>query len=663
MFSGLFRPARTLRVDGVRKSLSCVARWGTLILLGVAPPLGAEFQINSFTSNAQRRPAISHDSIGGFVVVWDSYGQDGSTIAVLQQRFDSNGNAVGGEFLVNSLTFGGQSYPAISHDSAGGFVVVWQTTTGDDIAAQRFNSNGDTVGGEFQVNTHTPYSAQRKPAISHSPSGNFTVVWQSYLQDGSYYGIFAQQFDSSGERAGNEFQVNSYTSDRQRYPSISHDSGGGLVIVWDSLGQDGSLRGIFGQRFNSDGSTLGTEFQVNTVTTSGDYEPVISHDTGGEFWIVWDGARGNELRGVFGQRFESNGDPTGGEFQINSFTPNTQFRAALSRDSIGNVVVAWESINQDGASSGIFGQRFDGNGSALGGEFQINSFTTGGQFHAAISHAPSGEFAVVWSGYDQDGSYSGVFGQRFPALSIADASIPEDPVSTGGSSNLMFTASLSSPADGEVQVSFMTMDGTASSPSDFTASSGTAMIANGQSSTMIPVPISGDTLYEHDEDFAIGLSDPVRATLSADSMAMGTILNDDDPPTLSIDDVQVTEGDAGTVDAVFTVSTSTISGVDATVDFMTADDGATAGEDYMAASGMLLFPAMSTAAQQIFVTVSGDTDVEPDENFLVNLSNPVDATIAAPASGSGTILNDDIRLILTGPAAGGASTTRTYQVE
>jgi hypothetical protein len=111
-------------------------------------------------------------------------------------------------------------------------------------------------------------------------------------------------------------------------------------------------------------------------------------------------------------------------------------------------------------------------------------------------------------------------------------------------------------------------------------------------------------------------------------------------PSLSIDDVSLPEGDSGTSDAVFTVSISGPIDRIVTVDYTTADGTATAGEDYVATSGTLVFPANSTDPQTITVQVVGDTQIEPDETFFVDLSNPTNATIDR-ARGSGNILNDD----------------------
>ncbi|MCK6623352.1 MAG: InlB B-repeat-containing protein, partial [Calditrichia bacterium] len=108
---------------------------------------------------------------------------------------------------------------------------------------------------------------------------------------------------------------------------------------------------------------------------------------------------------------------------------------------------------------------------------------------------------------------------------------------------------------------------------------------------------------------------------------------------LSINDVEVTEGNSGSVNAVFTVTRSGGAGISFTVNYATADSTATAGSDYTSVSGTLSFSG-STTTRTITVPVLGETLIEPDEYFLVNLSNPSNATIS-DGKGIGTILNDD----------------------
>ena len=221
-----------------------------------------------------------------------------------------------------------------------------------------------------------------------------------------------------------------------------------------------------------------------------------------------------------------------------------------------------------------------------------------------------------------------------PTLSIDDVA---DGEGDSGVLNLDFTVTLSTVSGQVVTVAFATADGTATAPSDYVATTGTLTFPVGVTTRTVSVPVSGDTTVEPNEDFFVNLSNPTNATI-ADGQGEGIILNDDGI-TISINDVTVTEGDTGTVNAVFTVDLSDIPATDVTVDFATADGTATAGVDYVATSGSLLFPA-GTTTQPITVIVNGDDVAEPAETFFVNLSNAVGGTIFDD-QGVGTIAGED----------------------
>src|SRR4030095_9072357 len=85
--------------------------------------------------------------------------------------------------------------------------------------------------------------------------------------DGSLAGVFAQRFDANGVKLGADFRVNTYTTGIQRWPRVAVRHDGQFVVVWQSNGQDGNGYGVFGQRFRANGAPLGPEFQVNTFTT------------------------------------------------------------------------------------------------------------------------------------------------------------------------------------------------------------------------------------------------------------------------------------------------------------------------------------------------------------------------------------------------------------
>jgi hypothetical protein len=174
---------------------------------------------------------------------------------------------------------------------------------------------------------------------------------------------------------------------------------------------------------------------------------------------------------------------------------------------------------------------------------------------------------------------------------------------------------------------------------------GTVTFTPGQTSQPVSVTINGDTAFEPNEAFNVNLSGATNATI-ADNQAVGTITNDDTQPTVSINDVSVSEGNAGTTSAGFTVSLSNSSSQTITVNYATADGTATAGNDYATAGGTLTFtPGQLT--QPIDVPVNGDLlNEEASLTFNVNLSAATNATIA-DNQGVGTIVDDDAPILAT----------------
>jgi chitinase len=187
-------------------------------------------------------------------------------------------------------------------------------------------------------------------------------------------------------------------------------------------------------------------------------------------------------------------------------------------------------------------------------------------------------------------------------------------------------------------VSYATADGSGVAPGDYTASSGTVVFPPGTTTQSLVVPVAGDALNESDEYFSVNLTAATNATLAV-SQARGTIVNDDPLPGLSIADVRVAEGKSGTTIANFVVSLSAASGRRVTVSYATANGTATAGSDYTAVSGVLVF-LPGEVTKTISVPIAGDTIAEPDETFTVNLSTPSNATVTQ-AQGVCTIVNDD----------------------
>ena len=310
----------------------------------------------------------------------------------------------------------GSATASVTALDGGGHVVVW--SGGSDgsspgVHLQRFNAAGAKVGVEVLVNTTTA-NEQTDPSVTHLAGGGYVVAWTSWYQDGSLAGIYEQRFGAADQRLGSEILVNTQTSSTQSAPVIAALSGGGHVVAWQSYGdQDGSDIGVYAQRFGADGAKLGGEFLVNTATFGSQYAPALSALDGGGFAISW-----TSLGDVYVQRFSSDGAKVGGEVRANTNIADDQTYSAVAGLPGGGFVVTWQSGNQDGSQSGIYAQRFGADGLPKGLETRVNTTTDSIQESAAVAALADGSYLVTWHSFDQDGSGWGVFGQRFDLAGV-----------------------------------------------------------------------------------------------------------------------------------------------------------------------------------------------------------------------------------------------------
>jgi hypothetical protein len=328
---------------------------------------------------------------------------------------------LGPDFQVNSFTNYPQSNPSVATDAAGNFVVVWHSLFQDGsdygIFARRYDASGTPVGSsEFRVNSATD-STQRFPRVASSATGQLIFVWRGL--DGSGWGINARRFSSAGAPQGLDFLVNTSTTNNQGLPDVASDASGNFVVVWQSDRQDSPYTyGVFGRLYDSAGVPRGPEFQVNTHTTGRQIRPSVAMDAAGRFVVVWasDDQDGSST-GIFGQLFDASGVRVGPEFPVNSYVDQSQFRPSVASDASGNFVVTWWS-QLPGATTGIRAQRFNAAGSAVGGEFQVDANLGGATGYNEVSADASGNFVVAW-GVSPAGNPE-VFGRRYDATGVPE---------------------------------------------------------------------------------------------------------------------------------------------------------------------------------------------------------------------------------------------------
>ena len=341
---------------------------------GDGQALGDDFQVNTYTTHPQFQPDVAVGAGGEVLVVWASgdflsgAGPDGDLEGISAQLYDASGSAVGGELVVNAYTTSSQRSPRVVARPDGGFLVVWASfnaSGGDDLTSwsiqgRQLDATGAPENDEFQVNELIA-SAQRSPDVAISHDGSFVIAWESFTtspgDDTSDWGIVARAFDASGTALAGDFQVNTFTTGAQRYPSVVAGASETFLVTWHSegsSGDDSSQDSIQAQRLAADGSPLGGELQLNSLTTGYQWFPRASRDASGRFMVVWDSGRyggaggdgdGASVRGV---QLDSDLVPIVAESEIHTFTGGDQLRPVVASGSVGDFVVVWGSSSSAG---------------------------------------------------------------------------------------------------------------------------------------------------------------------------------------------------------------------------------------------------------------------------------------------------------------------------
>ena len=384
----------------------------------------AEFQVNTHTTGEQRNADIAADSLGSFVVVWSSYGQDGSSNGVFAQRFDPNLSPVGEESPVNTTTVGNQTAAAVAMDADGNFVVVWHGPASveqdsEDIFARRFDPNGGALGDEFGVNSLT-VDSQLYPSVAVNNDGTFAVVWESvnFGAEGER-AICGQLYDSNGVTLGPELVINAEPS-VCRYPNVAADANGNFGVVWLD---DAGSNSIMVRLFDPNGLPRAETLEVNTVGFGSVTRPSIAMDSAGYFVVTWDGDPNlARLDDIHARVYEPNGVPLGDQFLVNATIEGPQGYPQVAMGEKAEFVIVWESrVDPNVNERDIFGRRFNNFGEPLGDEFPVNTYTQDDQRYPVVALAEDERFVTAWQSYAQDGSRYGIFAETGQMIGSANS--------------------------------------------------------------------------------------------------------------------------------------------------------------------------------------------------------------------------------------------------
>jgi len=319
--------------------------------------------INStFTSIGDQVPALSALADGGWIATW----QVGiGTADIFQQQFAEDGSPIGDATKINTTTTGSQQDTAVAALADGGWVVTWESGGGQDgdsfgVYLQRYDSDGNKIGSETLVNSFTTGN-QSDPSITALADGGWVVAWESLAQDGDDDGIYLQRYDRDGDRVGGETRVNVTTDGDQEDPSVTALANGGWTVTWEGNDADGN--GIFQRVFAADvlGSNLGDRLSGTAFDET--VRGFAGNDTldgrGGD--DILQGGFGNDIYGVNSagdqvQEFASQGSDTvraSISYTLGGSIENIVLTGSGNRAGTGNALA--NSLTGNGGNNALTG--------------------------------------------------------------------------------------------------------------------------------------------------------------------------------------------------------------------------------------------------------------------------------------------------------------------
>lgn len=404
----------------------------TLAVSAVAPSfVSTESRANTTVRDDQYESAVAVLSGGGYVVVWADELQDGSEAGIYARRYDATGHPIGLEFRVNTVADGDQFGASVTALSDGGFVVAWRSLEALDldtddygvtaVKMQRYDANGAAVGGEFVVNSTQMESGMISyPYVATLADGGFVAVWGGdETTPGHSMTHVGRRFDSSGTPVGADFVISANHDFASSELSVAALSDGGFIVNWKEHATNGTYS-VLGQRYDAAGTALGGAFQINTsaltyeTTYGGTSNNNIAGLADGGFVATWAGFDAAGSRGVFAQRYDAAGLRVGSETLVNTTTSGHQEAPSVAALAGGGYVVTWESSDQVGSGSlAVVAQIFDAAGNRVGGEI-VNAAPGSYQAIPEVAALSDGGFVITWSGAASNGYYD-TYVQRYDA--------------------------------------------------------------------------------------------------------------------------------------------------------------------------------------------------------------------------------------------------------
>lgn len=311
------------------------------------------FYIEPISGTDYEHLAITALSNGRFVLCWGTCDEENyrESRGIIIQLFDSTGNRSGEPFLLNTDTAGSQWRPSIARLKEGGFVVCWwnreRTTLPDGVYAQIFDDSGNKRGDELRVKA-TPERNEGYNVVASLENGGFVVGWLDQVKKQDYGNILAQRFSYTGERIGDIIQLNTKTAMFHQDLVITGLADGGFAMSWYRINISPFHTGVYGQIVDSEGRTREDEMEIALINSSVYIYPGIAAFPNGSFVVGWLGLSTCKTGGVMKyQIFDREGNRT---CDLIETSPGKQYAgatAAIAVSSDTSFAVSYSTYESD----------------------------------------------------------------------------------------------------------------------------------------------------------------------------------------------------------------------------------------------------------------------------------------------------------------------------
>jgi hypothetical protein len=399
-------------------------------------PVGASSSANAYTTGNQHMASIAAAPDGSFITFWEGEGTTGGTSSYVR-RFAADGTPLSGDISVRSSTTGGSIEGQVAVAPDGSFVVLWTGPgTGDDsgIFFQAFDALGNKVGSEVLVN-QTTASDQRQGSVAYLTDGSLIITWLSGPNAaGNNHNVYMRRMQVDGTPVTPEL-IPGFNYPVDTFPEVAAAPDGGYIVVWET-NADSSSGQIVARRY--DGATnlmIGSQITVSPSARIGQSRPTALFQPDGSLVIAYVRANSTAVSNteIYARRYNPSGTAIGSEFIVNTSTTSRQLSPDLAPLPDGGFVISWSNATHNGWSNfpalNASYQLFDASGNKVGSQtaYPLPAGTT---IQAAVRPAVLADGSIVLGWTESSTSIASGYEAYFQQLQWVYKPVFTGPIST-----------------------------------------------------------------------------------------------------------------------------------------------------------------------------------------------------------------------------------------